>query len=95
MKPTFSDGRRINVNEYIQNVKQKAFDGIKSILHHYIQETIKIERVIGGFGEAYITLTGVVTDAVVNDDFSVELTVEYIHPATGETIVTKEPLSPR
>jgi hypothetical protein len=94
MKPTFSDNRRSIVNEHIQNVKQKALDGIKYILPHYIQETIKIERVIGGFGEAYITLTGVITDAIVNDDFSVELTVEYIHPATGETIVTKEPLSP-
>jgi hypothetical protein len=39
-------------------------------------------------------LTGIITEATINDDFSVVFTVEYHCPSTGKVKLTQEPLVP-
>jgi hypothetical protein len=93
MKPAFfSENRRIAAKDRIKAIRNNAFDAIKYMTAYYIDETIEIKRVIEGFGDIPVALTGIINAATINDNFSVEFTVEYIHPTTGETMLTFERL---
>jgi len=92
MKPSFCENRRIAANDRVKAIRNNAFDAIKYMTSYYIDETIEIKRVIEGFGDIPFALTGIINAVTINDDFSVEFTVEYIHPATCETMLTQEPL---
>ena len=92
MKPSFCKDRRTAANYRVEAIRKNAFDAIKYMTSYYIDETIEIKRVIEGFGNIPVALTGIINAVIINDDFSVEFTVEYINPVTCETMLTQEPL---
>ena len=90
----FTYNRRNVLNDLYQEVRNKALRGLKESLRAYIGENIEVIRYCEELGTVPFTLTGIITEATINDDFSVVFTVEYHCPSTGKVKLTQEPLVP-
>ncbi len=86
--------RRNVLNDIYQESRNRTLRLIKESLHAYIGEEIEVIRYCEELGTVPFTLTGVVTDVTINNDFSIVFTVQYYCPSTGQVKLTQEPLTP-